>query len=219
MEGHPGSSSFVPSLSGIELDDLLGELRDRAGAVRDAHERLSGLLGAVVAISSELDLAAVLQRIVTTACSLVGARYGALGVLAPEREHLSQFITHGLDDETRALIGDLPHGRGVLGLLINDPQPLRLHDISSHPKSVRVPGQPPADAHVPRGPAARARRGVRQPLPHREGGRRATSPPATRRSSSPWPPPPASPSRTPGSTSRAAPARRGCEQPPSARGP
>ena len=139
MEGHPGSSSFVPSLSGIELDDLLGELRDRAGAVRDAHERLSGLLGAVVAISSELDLAAVLQRIVTTACSLVGARYGALGVLAPEREHLSQFITHGLDDETRALIGDIPHGRGVLGLLINHPQPLRLHEISSHPKSVGFP--------------------------------------------------------------------------------
>lgn len=139
MEGHVGSPSFVPSLSGIELDDLLGELRDRAGAVRDAHERLSGLLGAVVAISSELDLAAVLQRIVTTACSLVGARYGALGVLAPEREHLSQFITHGLDDETRALIGDIPHGRGVLGLLINDPQPLRLHEISSHPKSVGFP--------------------------------------------------------------------------------
>jgi signal transduction histidine kinase len=139
MEGHTGSPSFVPSLSGIELDDLLGELRDRAGAVREAHERLSGLLGAVVAISSELDLAAVLQRIVSTACSLVGARYGALGVLAPEREHLSQFITHGLDDETRALIGDIPHGRGVLGLLINDPQPLRLHEISSHPKSVGFP--------------------------------------------------------------------------------
>ncbi len=218
MEGHVGSSSFVPSLSGIELDDLLGELRDRAGAVRDAHERLSGLLGAVVAISSELDLAAVLQRIVTTACSLVGARYGALGVLAPEREHLSQFITHGLDDETRALIGDIPHGRGVLGLLINDPQPLRLHEISSHPKSVGFPvNHPPM--HTFLGVPLRVRDEVfgTSTSPTRRTAR--TSRRLTRRSSPHWLPLPVSPSRTRGSTSRAAPARRGCGRPRSARGP
>src|SRR5512134_431025 len=110
MDRHPGSHDFVPSLSGIDLDDLLGELRERAGAVREAHQRLSGLLGAVVAVSSELDLAAVLQRIITTACSLVGARYGALGVLGPERDQLVQFITDGLDDETHAGIGDIPRG-------------------------------------------------------------------------------------------------------------
>ena len=143
MERQPGSSGFVPSLSGIDLDDLLGELRDRAGAVREAHERLSGLLGAVVAVSSELDLAAVLQRIITTACSLVGARYGALGVLGPERDQLVQFITHGLDDETRARIGEIPHGHGVLGLLIKDPKALRLHEISEHPKSVGFPPNHP----------------------------------------------------------------------------
>ena len=143
MERQPGGSGFVPSLSAIDLDDLLGELRERAGAVREAHERLSGLLGAVVAVSSELDLAAVLQRIITTACSLVGARYGALGVLSPERDQLVQFITHGLDDETRARIGDIPHGHGVLGLLIKEPKALRLHEISEHPKSVGFPPNHP----------------------------------------------------------------------------
>ena len=87
MDGHPGDPGFVPSLSGIDLDDLLGELRERASAVREAHQRLSGLLGAVVAVSSELDLATVLQRIVKTACSLtVDAQYGALGVLDAEHD-------------------------------------------------------------------------------------------------------------------------------------
>jgi signal transduction histidine kinase len=143
MDRHPGSHDFVPSLSAIDLDDLLGELRERAGAVREAHHRLSGLLSAVVAVSSELDLAAVLQRIITTACSLVGARYGALGVLDPERDHLVQFITHGLDDETRAGIGDIPRGHGVLGLLIKEPKALRLHEISEHPKSVGFPPNHP----------------------------------------------------------------------------
>jgi len=143
MDGHPGDPGFVPSLSGIDLDDLLGELRERASAVREAHQRLSGLLGAVVAVSSELDLATVLQRIVKTACSLVDAQYGALGVLDADHGHLVQFITHGVDDETRARIGDIPHGLGVLGLLIHDPQPLRLHDIGDHAKSVGFPPNHP----------------------------------------------------------------------------
>jgi signal transduction histidine kinase len=143
MDGQPHDPGFVPSLSGIDLDDLLRELRERAGAVRESHQRLSGLLSSVVAVSSELDLATVLQRIVSTACSLVGARYGALGVLDPEHGHLVQFITHGVDDETRARIGDIPHGLGVLGLLIHDPMPLRLHDISEHPQSVGFPANHP----------------------------------------------------------------------------
>jgi signal transduction histidine kinase len=91
----------------------------------------------------------VLQRIVSTACSLVGARYGALGVLAPDNGHLVQFITHGLDDETRARIGEIPRGLGVLGLLIHQPQPLRLHDISDHPQSVGFPpGHPPMNTFL-----------------------------------------------------------------------
>lgn len=133
----------MPSLSRIDLDDLLAELRDRAGAVRQAHDRLSGLLDAVVAISSELDLPAVLERIVSTACVLTGAQYGALGVLGSSGR-LVEFVTQGIDEETRARLGDPPTGHGVLGLLIEDPRPLRLRNIGDHPRSVGFPpGHPP----------------------------------------------------------------------------
>jgi signal transduction histidine kinase len=133
---------LVPSLSRVDLDDLLSELRDRAGAVRQSHDRLSALLDAVVAISSELDLPAVLERIVTTACLLSGARYGALGVLGRDGG-LAEFITNGIDAETRARIGPLPRGHGVLGLLIEDPRPLRLRDIAEHSRSVGFPANHP----------------------------------------------------------------------------
>jgi signal transduction histidine kinase len=139
-----GSSDagFVPTLSRVDLDDLLAELRERAGAVRDAQERQAALLDAVVAVSADLDLPAVLERIVSTACLLAGARYGALGVLGRD-ERLVQFVTHGLDVATRERIGDLPRGHGVLGLLIEDPRPLRLHDIGDHPQSVGFPPNHP----------------------------------------------------------------------------
>lgn len=133
---------LMPALSGVDLDDLLRELRDRAGAVRQAHDRLSALLDAVVAVSSDLDLAAVLERIVSTACVLVDARYGAVGVIG-SNGRLIEFVTDGLDDETRRRIGHLPEGHGVLGLLIEDPRPLRLHDIGQHPRSVGFPANHP----------------------------------------------------------------------------
>ena len=133
---------LMPALSGVDLDDLLAELRDRAGAVRQAHDRLSALLDAVVAVSSDLDLSAVLERIVSTACVLVGARYGALGVIG-SNGRLIEFVTDGIDDQTRQRIGDLPQGHGVLGLLIEDPRPLRLHDIGQHPRSVGFPPNHP----------------------------------------------------------------------------
>lgn len=132
----------MPALSGVDLDDLLRELRERAGAVRQAHDRLSALLDAVVAVSSDLDLDAVLERIVSTACVLVNARYGAVGVIG-ENGRLTAFVTHGLDDQTRHRIGDLPQGQGVLGLLIEDPRPLRLHDIGEHARSVGFPANHP----------------------------------------------------------------------------
>jgi signal transduction histidine kinase len=133
---------LMPALSGVGLDDLLAELKDRAGAVRQAHDRLSALLDAVVAVSSDLDLAAVLERIVSTACVLVDARYGAVGVIGPNGG-LVEFVTEGLDAETRRAIGDLPEGHGVLGLLIEDPRPLRLHDIGAHTRSVGFPANHP----------------------------------------------------------------------------
>ncbi|GAA3517915.1 GAF domain-containing sensor histidine kinase [Nocardioides daeguensis] len=116
----------------------------------DTREGASGLpaaaqalLDAMVAISSEFDPHHVLDRIVRAACDLTGARYGALGVIAPDRS-LSDFVTHGLDASERAAIGDPPHGRGLLGLVIDDPRPLRLDRIQDHLASYGFPaGHPP----------------------------------------------------------------------------
>jgi signal transduction histidine kinase len=110
------------------------------GALQDA-----GLLRRLIDVSrsvvADLDLEAVLRRVVEEAADITGARYAALGVLNDDRDGLERFITTGIDDETHRAIGDLPHGRGVLGALITDPQPLRLHDVGAHPKSY---GFPPA---------------------------------------------------------------------------
>ncbi len=100
------------------------------------------LLEAVTAISSDLDLASVLTRIVEAATSLTGARYGALGVLGSDGE-LVEFVTTGIDQRTRELIGDLPRGRGILGVIIDDPSGLRLVDLSAHPASVGFPPNHP----------------------------------------------------------------------------
>jgi signal transduction histidine kinase len=104
---------------------------------------LRQLLDAVVAIGSDLDLAATLRRIIEAATSLVDARYGALGVLNAERTGLAEFITAGVDDATRRAIGDPPKGHGILGLLIRDPHPLRLPDLREHPESFGFPPHHP----------------------------------------------------------------------------
>jgi len=104
---------------------------------------LRRLLDAVLSVSANLDLATVLQRIVEAAVELVDAQYGALGVLDETKTSLAQFITVGLDDETRTQIGDLPHGRGILGLLIVDPRPIRLPDLRDHPDSYGFPPHHP----------------------------------------------------------------------------
>ncbi|MEJ3747019.1 GAF domain-containing sensor histidine kinase [Actinomycetes bacterium KLBMP 9797] len=129
-------------LSRAALDDLLQELLDRVGDVVASRERLRALLAAVVAIGSDLELRSVLSRIVEAACELVGARYGALGVIGPDRT-LVEFITHGIPPELHAQIGDLPRGRGVLGLLIEDPRPVRMPDITQHPHSYGFPPNHP----------------------------------------------------------------------------
>ncbi|MET7880534.1 GAF domain-containing sensor histidine kinase [Micromonospora profundi] len=115
---------------------------DRVGEVMTSRERLRALLDAVVGIGTNLDLRTTLQRIVQAACELVGARYGALGVVGPDRL-LHDFIVHGITPEQHAQIGDLPHGRGVLGLLIDDPRPLRMPDITQHPLSYGFPANHP----------------------------------------------------------------------------
>ena len=88
---------------------------------------------------AQLDLESVLHRVVEVARELTGARYAALGVLDEDRLGLERFIYLGIDEETRAAIGELPRGRGVLGELIRDPAPLRLRDIGSHPRSFGFP--------------------------------------------------------------------------------
>ncbi len=137
----PPSLGLSP-LSRVRLDELLQEMLDRVGEVVTSRERLRALLDAVVVIGSDLDLRSTLQRIVEAACALAGARYGALGVVGPDRL-LSDFITHGIDPEAHKAIGDLPHGRGVLGLLITDPRPVRLPDITQHPRSYGFPPNHP----------------------------------------------------------------------------
>ena len=138
----PPSLGLTP-LSRVRLDELLQEMLDRVGEVVTSRERLRALLDAVVGIGTDLDLRSTLQRIVEAACALVGARYGALGVLGADRAALSDFITHGIDPAAHAKIGDLPHGRGVLGVLITDPRPVRLPDITEHPDSYGFPPNHP----------------------------------------------------------------------------
>jgi two-component system, NarL family, sensor histidine kinase DevS len=104
---------------------------------------LRRLLDAVLTVGSDLDLPAMLERIVQAAVDLVDARYGALGVLDDTGERLAQFITVGIDDETRAAIGHLPEGHGILGLLIVDAKPLRLPDLREHPDSYGFPPHHP----------------------------------------------------------------------------
>ena len=97
----------------------------------------------MLTVGSDLDLPAVLDRIVRAATELVDARYGALGVLDDKGERLAQFLTVGIDDEGRAAIGHLPDGHGILGLLIVDPRPIRLPDLREHPDSYGFPPNHP----------------------------------------------------------------------------
>jgi signal transduction histidine kinase len=102
-------------------------------------ERLRALVEVGIALSSELSLDALLQRVVEASARLTGARYAALGVIDQTGTRLERFLTHGIDAETHARIGELPRGRGILGVLISDARPLRLHELSEDPRSVGFP--------------------------------------------------------------------------------
>jgi signal transduction histidine kinase len=106
--------------------------------------RLRQLLDIGRSLTAELDLDAVLVRVLETARTVCGARFSALGVLDDERRELSQFLTSGEDAGMHDAVGHLPRGRGILGLLIDQPVPIRLHDVSEHPRSYGFPpGHPP----------------------------------------------------------------------------
>jgi signal transduction histidine kinase len=136
------ASLGLTPLSRVRLDELLHELLDRIAEVMTSRERLRSLLDAVVGIGSDLELRSTLERIVVSACHLAGAKYAALGVVGGDHK-LVEFITHGIDPRGHAAIGDLPTGRGVLGLLIADPRPVRLPDITQHPQSAGFPPHHP----------------------------------------------------------------------------
>jgi signal transduction histidine kinase len=108
------------------------------------EDQLRRLVEVGPTLGAELQLESVLDRLLTVARELTGARYAAVGVLDSDRRQLEQFITQGVDEPERELIGDLPRGHGVLGVLIHDPAPLRLSDVSQHPLSYGFPpGHPP----------------------------------------------------------------------------
>ena len=112
-------------------------------------DQAARLLEAGRSLVSELDLEVVLERLLETARELTGARYAAIGVLDAERRALERFLTSGIDAATHASIGDLPRGRGILGLLIEDPRPLVLADVGAHPRSYGFPqGHPPMTAFL-----------------------------------------------------------------------
>jgi len=139
---HPTGTGAREPVAGPRVDELLIDFVDRPGELVGAQERMQGLLSAVVALAEDLSLEAVLHRVVSSACHLVHAEYGALGVIGSDRA-LSHFITVGISEELARKIGPLPTGHGVLGLLIRDPKPLRLHDLGQHPDAYGFPKNHP----------------------------------------------------------------------------
>ncbi|GLZ40232.1 GAF domain-containing protein [Actinokineospora sp. NBRC 105648] len=121
---------------------LFRGLVDRAAAAEVSQERMRHLLDAVLSVASDLSLPDMLRRIVTAGCELAGARYGALGVLGQDG-HLVEFTHTGFTAQTAAAIGVLPVGKGVLGLVIERPEPLRVPDLSGHPDAAGFPANHP----------------------------------------------------------------------------
>ncbi|MDE3008747.1 MAG: GAF domain-containing sensor histidine kinase [Acidobacteriota bacterium] len=114
--------------------------------IRDP-ERLHALIDAMLLIGADGQLSTLLGRIVEASCDLVGARYGALGVLSADGTTLSRFVTHGVDEATRRAIGPLPHGAGVLGEVIRTGDVLRVDDLHAHPSAAGWPTAHPAMTH------------------------------------------------------------------------
>jgi signal transduction histidine kinase len=113
------------------------------------ERRLRRLIEVGRSLLSQLDPEAVLDQVLETAREITGARYAALGILDRDRRELERFITRGIDTETHRSIGDLPRGRGILGVLIDTPRPLRLAVVGDHPKSYGFPaGHPPMSSFL-----------------------------------------------------------------------
>jgi signal transduction histidine kinase len=141
-QNRPGEDRARLVLPQLQLDDLLTELQSRLATVLTTRDRVHGLLEAIVSIGSDLDLETVLRSIIEAATTLVDAKYGALGVIG-EGDRLTQFITAGVTQEQIDALEHWPHGLGILGLLIKDPRPIRLADLSTHPDSYGFPANHP----------------------------------------------------------------------------
>ena len=137
-----GVGALRATLSQLRLRELLTEVLDRVAQVIEARDRLDGLVEAMLVVTSGLELDETLRTIVHTAINLVDAQYGALGVRGGDGD-LVEFVYEGLDESTATRIGHLPEGRGVLGVLVDDPKPIRLEDISVHSASVGFPPNHP----------------------------------------------------------------------------
>ncbi|MEU9129275.1 GAF domain-containing protein [Kitasatospora sp. NPDC048540] len=133
----------VPEIASLGLDTLVTEVSERLQSAAAVTDRMQRLLEAVVSVGAGLDLHATLHRIATGAAELVDAEYAALGVVSPHGTGLSDFIHVGIDDATAAAIGELPSGRGILGALIDNPEPLRLADLGQDPRSTGFPPHHP----------------------------------------------------------------------------
>jgi hypothetical protein len=140
--GDSGGHAIRDTLSQLHLRELLSEIQDRIAQIVQARDRLDGLVAAMLAVASGLRLDETSRTIVHTAIELVDARYGALGVRGDDHE-LVAFVYEGIDAHTREVIGPLPAGHGVLGVRIDDPQPIRLDNIAQHPASVGFPPHHP----------------------------------------------------------------------------
>ncbi|MEV5068756.1 GAF domain-containing protein [Microbacterium sp. LMI12-1-1.1] len=138
----PGSLSF-PDGPRAELEDAISALVAQSAKVMRTQGRLRALLRANQAVVEQSDLTLVLRSIVEAAVELVDARYGAMGVISPERDALEQFIYVGLSEEDAAAIGHLPEGRGLLGALITDSRPILLAEMEGDPRAAGFPPHHP----------------------------------------------------------------------------
>ncbi len=136
---------MIETLAQSRLRELLVQVQDRIAEIIGVRDQMDRLIDAMLVVTAGLDLDNTLRSIVHTAIELVDAGYGALGVREADKtsKNLAEFVYEGIDDRTRVLIGDLPRGHGVLGLLFEQPKPIRLANMAEHPSSVGFPPNHP----------------------------------------------------------------------------
>ena len=150
MAGDMNSEPAIPDLlSGLRLDELLREVQDRLAEIMATRDRMQGLLDAFLAVATGLELDTTLRRIVRPPSTWFRPGTGR-SVCSARTAASPGSSTWASTRQTRAEMGHLPEGKGLLGQLITDPRPLRLADLSTHEASVGFPAEPPADAQLPR---------------------------------------------------------------------